>query len=223
MLFLRSTAIATNDLGHRSALVLQFVLLLWAAIYLAEKGLKSRSFLSVTLIGLIVLGGASSLYQLCMLRAYPILAERHGWRSELMMGTGREVFLVRSAYAELDRIVPSDTVVQYNPESDQRLQMLIYSRYQQVDASFPDCSIAFGGSLSACLGIQDRLRAIYDPGPTESPTRADVNRVCAALRIQTLVVNGRDPVWSRPDSWMSQDSPIVQNDYVRIYKCGGNL
>ncbi len=44
MIFLRSTAITTNDLGHRSALVLQFVLLLWTAIYLAEKGLKSRRF-----------------------------------------------------------------------------------------------------------------------------------------------------------------------------------
>jgi hypothetical protein len=223
MIFVRSTAIATNDLGHRSALVLQFVLLLWTAMYLAEKGLAIRNLLSATLVGLIILGGASSLYQLVMLRAYPILAERHGWKSDSMMGTGREVFLVRNAYAQLDRITSPDAIVQYNPESDLRLQMLIYSRYQQVDANFPNCSTAFGGPLAVCHDLQDRLKTIYSPIPTDNPTIADVEHTCDALHIQALVVNGHDPIWSRTDSWMLQQTPIIQNDFVRIYRCDGNL
>lgn len=223
MIFVRSTVITTNDLGHRSALLLQFVLLLWAAVYLAEKGLTSRSLLSATLAGLIVLGGASSIYQLVMLRAYPILAEQHAWRDDRMTATGRELFLVRSAYAQLDRTTSPDAIVQYNPESDLRLHMLVYSRYQLVDSSAPDCSIAFGGSLGACLDMQDRLKTMYNPGGEENPTWADVERTCAALHIDALVVNGHDPVWNKSDNWMLQKSPIIQNDFVRIYKCDGTL
>jgi hypothetical protein len=86
------------------------------------------------------------------------------------MSTGREAFLVRSAYAELDRITPSNAIVQYNPESNLGLQLLIYSQYQLVDAAAPDCETPFG-SPDQCPAVQVRLKSIFDPDATENRRR----------------------------------------------------
>jgi hypothetical protein len=228
----RSTVIGTNDLAYRGAMILQFVLLLWAACFLAElivshresqaTGLVTRKFVTASLIALLAVGGASSLYQLCMLRVYTLLSDEHAWKNDLNMASGRNAFFVRSAYAQLDRIVPADSVVQYNPESSLINQMLIYSRYQQADASSPGCMTVFGGSLTQCATAEDGLQTIFDPSSRAgyNPPKAEVDRVCRALRIDVLVVNALDPVWERADSWVWQDTPVVQNEFVRIYRCG---
>jgi hypothetical protein len=234
MIFVRSTVIGTNDLGHRSAMVLQFVLLLWTAIYLADKYAASagrkdrnrngnRSFLNLAIIALIAIGGISSIYQLCMLRAYSILSDQYHWKNDFMRATGSEQFLVRSAYAQLDRIAPLDAIVQYNPASDLRLQMMIYSRYQQVDASYPDCNIAFGGSLALCQKAQEQLMQLYDSDPDRRLNQVDADRICDALHINVLVVTARDPVWGDATTWISHAIPIIQNSFVRMYQCSDAL
>ncbi len=234
MIFVRSTVIGTNDLGHRSAMVLQFVLLLWAAIYLANKyaaaagkkginGTGNRRLLNFAIASFIAIGGISSIYQLCMLRAYLVLSDQCHWKNDFMRATGSEQSLVRSAYAQLDRIAPLDAIVQYNPASDLRLQMLIYSRYQQVDASYPDCNVAFGGSLALCQKAQERLMQFYDLDSGSRLSQVDVDKACAALHINVLVVTARDPVWGDATSWMSHAVPIIQNRFVRMYQCSDTL
>jgi hypothetical protein len=103
--------------------------------------------------------------------------------------------------------------------------MLIYSRYQQVDASSPDCMTEFGGSLARCTTAQTELQTIFDlPLRTDDNiSKVDVDRVCRALKINVLVINAFDPVWKRADSWVWQDSPVVYNEFVRVYKCGSDL
>jgi hypothetical protein len=229
----RSTVITTNDLAFRAAMVLQFVLLLWAAVYLATRIATRREpptmrlpfhrLLDASLMLLLAVGGASSLYQLFMLRVYTLLDDRYKWTNPLQMANGHDAFFIRSAYAELDRVVPAAAIVQYNPATKLAAHMLVYSRYQQVDAGGSDCSTEFGGSLAQCATVQAGLQAIFDPHTGENSSKAKIDKVCRTLHVNVLVINALDPVWKRGDSWVWQDTPVIQNEFVRMYRCGGGL
>ncbi len=231
MMFLRSTVIGGNDLGVRGALLLQFVFLLWTAIYLVEgvpspapqESQPASKVLIFTLIGTITLGAAGSFYQLWTLRTFAFFNEKYGWQSSLegtgRIATGPQAFHIRDAYAALDRVTSQNSIVQFNPESNLRLFLLQYSRYQEVDAMSPDCGVAFGGSLSDCIRVQTMIKTIFNPEPAHSPSTSGVEGICHSLGIKDLVVTSIDPVWSNAGSWIWQSTPIVHNDFVRIYRC----
>jgi len=229
IMFVRSTVIGANDLAWRGAMVLQFVLLLWAAIYLTNRfsahreaparGLSDQQLFDATLYLLLAIGGASILYQLGMLRVYTLLSDRYHWTDFMQLANGDETFALRSAYAELDRVVPANAVVQYNPDSKLTTSMLIYSRYQQA-AGDPGCITPFGGSAAECAPVQAGLQAIFDPPAGDKSSKADVDKICQSLHVSVLLVNSLDPVWNRRDSWVWQDTPMIQNEFVRVYRCG---
>jgi hypothetical protein len=236
MVFLRSTVIGANDLAWRGSLVLQFVLLLWAAVYLADRvvlrqqrdtsaarGWKGRIALSTAFAVLILLGAASSLYQLFMLRSYAYLGEKYRWENMILRSTGAETFLIRNAYAELDRIIPANSIVQYNPENKLTTQLDIYSRYQVADAFSPGCATAFGGNLEDCHILDAGLKRIFDPDPGDNLTGSDVANVCRSLKIDALLVNALDPIWNKQESWVWHTTPSVKNDFVRVYRFGSGL
>ena len=179
--------------------------------------------LDVTVYLLLAIGGASTLYQLGILRVYTVLSERYHWTDFIQLANGEDTFALRSAYAELDRVAPANAVVQYNPDSKLTTSMLIYSRYQQADAGGSNCVTEFGGSVSQCPAVQAGLASIFDPPTGGFSSKAEVDTTCQSLHINVLLVNRLDPVWNRKDSWVWQDTPIVQNDFVRAYRCGGGL
>jgi hypothetical protein len=232
ILFVRSTVIGANDLAWRGSMILQFVLLLWAAVYLTDRfsthreaparGLSDQQLFDATLYLLLAIGGASTLYQLGMLRVYALLSERHHWTDFMQLANGDDTFAVRSAYAELNLVEPANAIVQYNPESTISTDMLVYSRYQQADAG-GGCLTPFGGSMAQCAPVQASLQAIFDPRSSHSPSKAEVDKICQALQINVLLANDLDPIWKRRDSWVWQDTPIIQSEFVRIYRCGSGL
>jgi hypothetical protein len=169
---------------------------------------------------LLVIGGASSLYQLSMLRVYTFLSERYHWTDFMQLANGGDAYFLRRAYAELDHVVPSNAVVQYNPDTQLSTPMLIYSRYQQADAGGSNCLTEFGGSMAQCPATQVGLKAIFDPQLGDKSSKAEVDEICQSLHINVLLVNALDPVWNRKDSWVWQDTPIIQNEFVRVYGCG---
>lgn len=233
MMFLRTTVLKSNDLGWRAGLILQFVLLLWTAIYLGDEvykplpgtqhGSPDRTLFHAALFCTIFLGGAGSIYQLWNLRTFTFFREKHGWslpwRGAGLIATGTEALQIRSAYERLDRVLSPNAIVQINPENDLRIQTLNYSQYQQVDGMAPECAVSFGGSLADCLRVQAMLKTIFNPSSTPLLSKAQVVSVCNALGITVLVVTPHDPIWSTAESWMSQSTPIIQNDVVRMYRC----
>ncbi len=234
IMFFRSTVLqGPNDLAWRGAMVMQFPLLLWAAVYLANRvtthrerparGLSDQQLLSVALVVLLAIGGASSIYQLGMLRAYTLLSDEYHWVDYLHLASGRDTFFIRSTYAELDHSVSANAIVQYNPDTELFNQIMIYSRYQLADAGGDNCMTEFGGSLDECPAIQDGLSAIFNPQPGDNSSRAEVDKACQALHVDVLVVNANDPVWIKNDSWVWQKAPMIQNEFVRVYKCGSGL
>jgi hypothetical protein len=229
IMFVRSTVIGANDLASRGSMVLQFVLLLWTTVYLTNRfsahreaparGLSDQQLFDATLYLLLAIGGASTLYQLGMLRVYTLLSDRYHWTDFMQLANGDETFALRSAYAELDRVVPANAVVQYNPDSKLTTPMLIYSRYQQA-AGDPGCITTFGGSMAECAPVQAGLQVIFDPQAGRFSSKAEVDKICQALHINVLIVNARDPIWNRRDTWVWQDTPMIQNKFVRVYRCG---
>jgi hypothetical protein len=229
ILFLRSTVLRSNDLAWRSGMVLQFVLLLWAAVYLTNRfsthreaparGWSDEQILGVMIYTLLAIGVASTIYQLAMLRVYALLSDRYSWTDFIDVANGHDAFVLRSAYSELDRITPANAVVQYDPDSKLITQMLVYSRYQQAAGDF-SCNTNFGGSAAECAPVQAGLHAIFDPDLGHNSSKAEIDKICQSLHIDVLLVNSRDPIWNRKDSWVWQATPIVQNQDVRAYRCG---
>lgn len=231
IMFVRSTVIGANDLAWRGAMILQFVLLLWAAVYLTNRftthresparGLSDQQLLDAALYVLLAIGGASTLYQLGMLRVYTLLSDRYHWTDFMHLANGRDAFALRSAYVQFDQVMPANAVVQYNPDSTITTSMLVYSRYQQADGQGSGCITEFGGSAAGCAPVHAGLQAIFDPGSAGNSSKAEVDEICQALHINVLAANALDPIWNRKDSWVWQQPPIIQNEFVRVYRCGG--
>ncbi|HMC57809.1 MAG TPA: hypothetical protein VKJ01_01335, partial [Candidatus Solibacter sp.] len=110
--FLRSSVIGCNDLGWRGFLVAEFVLLLWGVDVFTRRDhwrfLTGRQRdLLVVFIGL---GVAGTVYDLAIVRAYPLLADRGlvpalDWMSG-DRSFGKRTYAARSAYEWLRTATP---------------------------------------------------------------------------------------------------------------------
>jgi len=234
--FLRSATIANNDLGLRSPLVLQFILLLWAAEMWDDgvlgfashctAGTVARSRPAPRLVAVtLVLGAMGSFYELCVQRAFPIISDslnlpRFAWLSPDRQ-LGRRTFELRRAYDDLDRILPTNATVQHNPEAGiGNIPAGLYSDRQMV-ADVGSCGYVFGGSERFCKDeILPRLKRLFDA--RHAVTAAEVASTCRDFSISVLVFKDTDPVWADKSSWIWKLHPLLSNDFVRVIECGGD-
>ena len=140
MSVLKSDTSGANDLGFRGMLVVQFVLLIWAAPIVHDaffasdavtrSGLGAR-WIKPSLIFTLVLGVAGSAYQLFALRCYAPLADLGKLeRTERFLGApgfGRRTYWMRAGYSRLNQLTSSSASVQYNPVRDEVLISHLYS------------------------------------------------------------------------------------------------
>ncbi|MFZ1941980.1 MAG: hypothetical protein WBF45_02460 [Acidobacteriaceae bacterium] len=223
--FIRSTVIGNNDLAFRGAMIVQFVVLLWGTIYLDDwifSRSKSREWRGRLLNGAVwitlVLGFCGTTYGLVMLRTYSILDDAGhiphpaAWLPA-PPNVGTYTFDIRQAYSYLDRTLPKYAIVQYNPMTDDYLPLLMYSRFQSVDA-FPDCGTEFGGDVNLCAPAQTALTDLFNKAGTY-----DIQNVCKRLSIDVLVARETDPAWKDPTSWVWTNRPLVSNSYIRAFRC----
>ena len=257
-LMMRSTVIANNDLSYRGVEIAQFILLVWAAAQLAgakpevdnlttpfESSAPMPTPSSPLKVGwlagvLLFVGLVSSTYQLVMLRFYLYGSDRYNWtnpvipQSEFGGRFGAINQEVRSAYANLDRVLPPSAKVQFGAAPKLNLQLLYYSRYQQLDGLLNDCGAAFGGSATQCLQLATRIAPIFGaaaPPPGTDPfnyevvhvptlkTAGEVRSLCRSLDIDALIITGEDPIWNDPTGWPRQMTPVFASDFVAAYLC----
>jgi hypothetical protein len=233
--FMRSVVIANNDLGARSPLVVQFILLLWAAEMWNEGvigfgtrragGVPERPRVVPSLVAVtLILGAMGSCYELCIQRTFPILSdlfavERIPWLAHDHQ-LGRRTFELRRTYDELAHILPASATVQADPEGGiGNIQAELYSGRQMV-ADVGNCGTAFGGSEKFCDDvILPRLKPLFDdPRPL---TAADVVGICRKFSIAALLFKDTDPVWKDKSSWIWKMRPLVSNSFVRVIACNG--
>ncbi|HUI41523.1 MAG TPA: hypothetical protein VL523_06110 [Terriglobia bacterium] len=234
--FLSSTVISSNDLGWRSALLLQFILLLWAAemwddgvLGLAapragRSAASARAAPRLVAVAL-VLGALGSCYEVCMERAFPILADSFAVQRYSILALdrqlGRRTFELRRAYELLARTLPANATVQHNPEEGiGNIPAGLYSDRQMV-ADIGNCGTVFGGSEKFCDEvILPRLKRLFDG--RQPVTAAEVASTCRDFSISALVFKDTDPVWANKSSWIWKAQPLLSNDFVRVIRCGGN-
>ena len=119
-LFVRSALNGNNDFGYRVAMLPQFFLLVLAADLLGSWWIEGREPVVLPTVwrrklvyGLIVLGVAGTVYQAVLLRIFiPLEASRP---QSGFADLPTQVFVGRTAFAELDHLSSRSAVVEFNP------------------------------------------------------------------------------------------------------------
>jgi hypothetical protein len=228
--FLRSTTIGSNDLGWRCFLLAQFALLLWGALLIEDWWTNPRPIhsrfafrMAQTLIFLGVIG---TLYQVSMLRAYPLL---HDYRNADPgpfvwvypdQKVGERTYALRSVYDRLNEVLPSNAIVQYNPYATSFISHELYSAHQ-VAVGGPDCDSVLGGKSNTCgIRFKEVMPLFLNPTPSQN---AGLDDLCRQYRINVLLIDNTDEVWGRRGTWVWTRTPLFSNDYVRAFACGDSV
>jgi hypothetical protein len=220
--FLRSNTISNNDLGWRGIVFAQFVLLIWGA-ELWDNGLfPARKTLFSAVGAMLALGAAATVYDVTMLRIYPILLDdldipRYAWLAA-DHHLGDRSYALREVYEKLRSELPKDALVQQNPNRSPG--DLFYGLYadRQTAAETRECGVVFGGTAALCPGILTPITELFaQSGKLDS---AQVAVVCRKLSIAALVVKDTDSVWNDKASWVWKEEPLIGNAYSRAFLCG---
>jgi hypothetical protein len=217
--FLRSSIIASNDLAWRGALIGQLILVIWSAGPLsAWWRIRRRASGTGLMTGLVVLGLASSAYELVILRSYlPLMEARKvgvaEWFSKTAE-TGRRTFDARLVYDQLRRDLPEGAIVQANPTRWNDLYHGLYSGRQTV-AFDRLCGSVMGGDPAPCAAMQSQLAPLFVDG-------GDIDRACDAWSIRALIAKDGDPVFQNHSAWPWTRASLVETEHVRAVRCGSN-
>ena len=203
--FLRSTLIENNDLGWRSWLPGQFILLIWGVDVLATLKTDMSKRNQANLIFLVVLGVLSTLLNVGLLRFEPILAG-----SEF----GTRNFSARKAYTSILQTLPSDIVVQYNPNSYINRPAGLYGMRQSAISD----RTAYGISTEIFLEKVADVGKIFlmDAVSTWQP----VDDLCEQNFIDLLVIENTDPLWTSIDILKAERQPYYLDDSFAVFSCG---
>ena len=233
MSIMKSNSSGSNDLGFRGMLVVQFVLLLWAApivhdaLFQRDAGTRAvpcARLVKVSLIATLALGAAGTTWQLIALRGYTPLADAGKLaRGERFLGSpgfGERTYWLREGFSRINRMTSPSAFVQYNPVRDEVLLMHLYSARQAIvgDAY---CGSVFGGDWQKCRDVFPAFAAVFN-GP-DTVRNWNLDAFCTAFHVNVLVATDADPVWRDPDSWVWRRSSFYSNPLVRAVPCGTPL
>jgi len=230
MSILQSDSTGSNDLGFRGILVVQFVLLLWAAPLIhdffcrsgaVEQRPSGVSWIKFSLIFTLLLGVAGTAYQLVALRCYPLLADAKKFvRTETFLGSpgfGERTYRMREGFGQLSRLTSSSATVQYNPLRDEVAVAHLYSTRQAVIGDV-ECGTTFGGDPQECKKALPYFAAVFNAPDVVRSWNLD--RFCDTYQVDVLVATDTDPVWNDPYSWVWIRPSLHANPSLRAVACG---
>jgi hypothetical protein len=219
--FLRSGVISNNDLGWRSALIGQFILMVWSIGPLrAWWRLRSRPSQQLgrwrkRMRILVALGLASSVYELAIVRFYLPLADAGVVPAWTWFGKhaepGRLTFDARQVYERLGEVLPLNAVLQADPDDRSDVYHGLYGMRQTASYD-SQCGSVFGGT-DDCRRIQDQLIPLFRD--TEAARDVNIDEVCETWGIDALIVKDDDPVFADHATWPWKRAPIVEHKGVR--------
>jgi len=226
----QSNSTNSNDLGFRGILVVQFVLLIWAApivddVFFVKRGAGDKRsitpWIKASLFITLLLGVAGTAYQFVALRCYSPMAD-HGKirRSERFLGHagfGERTYWLREGYSRLNDLTASTTFVQYNPVGDQVYMTHLYSTRQAVIGD-EGCASVFGGEISKCKKAFPYVASIFNS--PDAVRNWNLDAVCDAFHVSVLVATDVDPVWQDPNSWVWTRRDLFSNPAMRAIPCG---
>ena len=238
--FVRS-AIRSNDLGWRALLLAQFAVLLWSGQFVmgllrpspsrtpgTSPGRRPSRTTLTALSLLLAIGLASSLYDLVMTRFYLPGARAGGpWASSKMWGRGgaETAYDVREAYAWADRALPSNAVVQANPNAPVGIAYKgvpvdvfagLYGTRPTI-AGDAEYGTLYGVPLDLYENVARPIATVFSDSVPVAPV--DVARLCRRLGIRAWLVTVADSAFRDPGSWVWREQPLFSNRSTRVLGC----
>jgi hypothetical protein len=215
---LRSTLVATNDLGWRAWLPGQFILLVWGVDVLENLVLTSQPVSSITgetrknrnlLLIFLSVGILTSIADAMLLRgAWPIMTG---------LDVTRKYYSARLAYDYLRDNVPAHVIVQNNPLNYVDRPSGLYGTHQMVVADRADRT-----SYGVSLGIFNKLT--NDIGLIFSNENINnwqfIDSACQKYFIDILIFEVTDQVWDSIPVLKTQRQPLYENSQYAIFACG---
>ncbi|MDR3738674.1 MAG: hypothetical protein P4L40_06600 [Terracidiphilus sp.] len=236
MTFLRSSVLTVNDFGWRSALLMQFPLLLLTSEALMgwrledakcteeldETALPRRTprWLRATAGLALVIGLFGTSVQALSLRFTLPMAEvvtklPEGWVVGLIP---HNTYVKEEGYAEMERVTPRNAVIQFNPWHANSYwtaaDMLGANRQAAIAADVPWCGSEIGGDPSGCRAMAQALDAVFRGSSAD-----EARGVCTEYGIGYLVATVYDPAWQRTDGWVWRLPAVVKQPEFRAVRC----
>jgi hypothetical protein len=219
--FFRSSVISNNDLGWRGFLVAQFVLLIWAA-ELWDEGVLTAPARAGLVAVCVMFGVAGTIYELSMIRFYTFIADHFTVPNSAWFVAdrhlGERTYALRGLYEDLRQRVPTDGVLQHNP--NQVLGDVFHGLYadRQTAVETPSCGVVFGGTSDRCNEAMPLLSTIFNEPAIDW---SSIEAACERFAIDAIVVKNTDrAIWSDRSTWVWTRQPVVANDYARVFSCG---
>jgi hypothetical protein len=203
--FVRSATISNNDFGWRGFMLLQFVLLLWATGILDAPRPRRLGMAYM----LLAVGLAGTVYQFTRLRAYTVLEDADVFE-------GHRTYALRNVYRQLDALLPTDAIVQSNPDLAVDYWWGLYS-HRQAASTGVDCTVTMGGDLQVCRAALPRLRQLFGALTID---RERARAIARSYNLDAVVVSNADPVWKNPAAWIYTSRPAVELPEARAFLFG---
>jgi len=227
--FLRSSVLE-NDFGWRGWLFGQFVLLVWGAeVLLALReswGSIRGQMLGVSwnarnsrrlLVPLLILGAVTTLFDLGLLRFWPILIDNNitAFPVEISPDAhlGERTYAARQAYDFIRDKTSSDWIVQYNPIRKLDHPAGLYGSRQMVIA---DMSI-YGVAPDTVNEYREEIGALF--GPESASGWKNIDLLCRKYGIDLLIINDTDNLWKSLPILTRQRSALYRNLYYALFQC----
>ena len=228
--FLRSN-IAANDLGWRSAMFVQFILLLWSTdvVQALRSRLRGRGQhfgiqigrgMAVVLLSALIMGMTPILYDVVMMKVYSMAGDLrlpvhrvHGFLDESDLG--RRYYDFRQTYHWINSNVPKSAIVQHNPDVFVDLPSGLYGNRQVVAADHLYGTL-FGIPAEMYQPVESAVASLFESSNVAQET---ISRICRHFGITALVVKDTDPAWTSPASSVFRQTPIFTNRSSRVFDC----
>jgi hypothetical protein len=238
MSLIRSGVLQTNDFAWRASMFVQFPLLLLASEVVTSwdvadgkpraqsgtSGLPGATphWLRATASFALIIGIIGTAAQALEFR---FLIPLHDGASRIAdpyaRSFGEKAYISDVGYAELNRVVPPNAVVQFNPEDQDtdRMAMMVDMLGVRHQAAISDnkgaCGSEIGGDPSGCPILAAAIDALYN-GASAEQARA----TCRQFGIQYLVARVYDPIWKDKSDWVWTLPAVVSWDDFRAVGCG---
>ncbi len=212
--FARSTLIENNDLGWRTWLPGQFVLLIWG-VDILEGFIKSphpRLTLSqrtkYNLVLLAALGLSTSVLDVTLLR----FAYYFSFGSE----AGRQIYSARQAYTVINETLPEDVIVQYNPSGVINRPSGLYGMRQSAISD----RTAYGVPREEYSSKVTAVSEIFKMDKAKNWDSLDA--LCNEHFINVIVITDSDPLWRSLSLLEKQRAALYADNYTAVFFCGSN-